>query len=89
MDRNTVQFQGTIDYIGEIVTVKRENKKALSKRTVGVISDDNQRVFFEYRDKLDRNIGVGDAVKVDYYFSGSAKNDKLYNNIIAVGISKN
>lgn len=80
---------GKIHNVGPIISVNRSEKKPLKKRIVSVETQDQQLIFFESRNNLNRNLEIGTFVKVEYYFAGSIKGDRNYNNIIASNICTN
>lgn len=82
MTRETTSFDGKIECVGEINTIERKEKKPFRKRIIGVRKDDGQLAFFESRKDLDNEIPVGSLVTIHYYFAGSVKNEKWYNNAI-------
>lgn len=89
MNKKTVIFYGEVVSVGDIMNIDRKGKRPLKKRIVGVKSDDQQLVYFEQREKLDEKLELNQPVSVHYYFAGSSKGEKNYNNIIAIDIVKN
>ena len=85
MKKNLNVIKGEITDISSIITIERQQKSSFRKVTVGVMTEDGQLIFFEVRDVVKGwdAIKVGEQVSISYYFAGSIKDDKLYNNIIA------
>lgn len=78
---------GFITDIGEIQQIRRTTKPDILKRTVSVVTEDNQKVFMEIRNASIKELqreGVenNSYVNIDFVFEGSEKNGKKYNNII-------
>ena len=86
MNKETDSFEGTIQCVGEISTIQRKDKKPFDKRLIGVQKDDGQLAFFESRKQLDMELPIGTRVVMHYYWAGSIKNEKMYNNIIVTHI---
>lgn len=87
MAKVTDTFTGKIHCIGEIISVQRKDKQTFDKRTIGVQKEDGQIGFFEMRKNLEaENIQVGLDVTVHYYWAGSIKDKKWYNNIVITHI---
>lgn len=86
MPKETSTMYGRVHSTGPIISIDRENKKPFRKRIIGVESEDQQLVFFESRNNLDAPLKIGTEIEVEYYFAGSIKGDKQYNNIIAANI---
>lgn len=86
MKKNLMSMTGKVISVGAVVSIEKKHK-TYSRRLIGVQSEDEQVVFFEQRKDFDVDYSAGMPVKVDYYFCGSMKGDKVYNNIIATSIS--
>lgn len=82
MQRETSSFDGKIECVGEVNTIERKEKKPFKKRIIGVKKEDGQLAFFESRKDLDKDLPIGSDVTVHYYFAGSIKGEKWYNNAI-------
>lgn len=82
MTRETSSFDGKIESVGQINTIDRKEKKPFRKRIIGIKKEDGQVAFFESRKDLDKDLPIGSDVTVHYYFAGSVKGDKQYNNVI-------
>ena len=89
MDRKYFQLEGRISLVTESSEIKKKNGKTFSKRTINVETEDQQVVFFESRINLEIDWEIGKKVKVLYYFCGSIKGDKMYNNVVAANITSN
>ena len=81
-NRETNSFDGVIEHVGDINTIDRKEKKPFTKRLIGVKKEDGQLAFFELRKDLDKELPIGTKITVHYYFAGSVKGDKWYNNAI-------
>jgi hypothetical protein len=91
MLKQTQKAQVQITEIGELQVFSRKNKMDYSKRMLEMETADKQRIFGEVRNSLIpvlRHVSPGDIVEIDYFFAGSEKDGKKYNNIIVVNISK-
>lgn len=88
-NRKIYQLEGKITIVTESVTIERKDGNPFNKRTIGVVTDEKQVVFFESRKDLNVQWQIGDKVKINYYFAGSFKADKIYNNVIASKIISN
>lgn len=82
---------GFITDIGEIQQIRRTTKPDILKRTISVITEDNQKVFMEIRNASIKELqreGVenNSYVNIGFVFEGSEKNGKKYNNIIIKNI---
>lgn len=77
------EFVGEIITIGDVFVLERNERPSINKRTIGVKGYGQQVVYFEHRNTLNENIKIGSLVRVAFYFAGSQKGDKNYNNIIA------
>lgn len=82
MNKETTSFSGTIHSVGQVNTIDRKDKKPFRKRIIGIRKADGQIGFFESRKDLEREIPIGTKVTIHYYFAGSIKEDKQYNNLI-------
>lgn len=89
MQKSTAILCGSVQSVGPVITISRENKRPFEKRIIGIETEDQQLVFFESRNNLRESLPVGTKVEVEYYFAGSIKGDKSYNNIIASNIYLN
>ena len=80
----------SILFINTVKTFKRVGKPDLHTQDIGLITEDNQKLFCEIRsnnfDKV-KFMRVKHNVKVSFYFAGSEKNGKHYNNIIVSDIN--
>ncbi|ALN97177.1 single strand DNA binding protein [Flavobacterium phage Fpv1] len=88
-NRKTYNLEGKVIISTDVVQIERRDGNPFSKRTIGVETNEKQVVFFESRVDLDNEWQIGEQVKVQYYFAGSIKGDKIYNNIIASKILPN
>lgn len=88
MLKKTCYFEGEVISMGEIISIQKGNKE-FKRRLLGVISEDNQVIYFEARKTLNGLPDIGKKVKVEYYFAGSCKGDKVYNNIVILNIELN
>lgn len=88
-NRKTYNLEGKVIISTDIMQIKRKDGNPFCKRTIGVETNEKQVVFFESRIDLDTNWEIGEQVLVQYYFAGSVKGDKIYNNIIASKIIPN
>lgn len=88
-NRKTYNLEGKVIISTDVVQIERKDGNPFSKRTIGVETNEKQIVFFESRVNLDNEWEIGEQVKVQYYFAGSVKGDKIYNNIIASKILPN
>lgn len=86
MQKETSTISGEVYSVSEVISIERNNKKPINKRTIGVKTEDQQLVFFESRINLKQHLPEGTKVVVDYYFAGSIKGERSYNNIIAENI---
>ena len=87
MEEKTFELFAFVQDISPIVQIIRTTKPNLLKRTVTLITEDNQKVFMEIRNtnikEIQREgIEVNSYVKLNYVFEGSEKVDMKYNNII-------
>ena len=84
MIKKTATIVGKVITKSEVVTIPRANKDDLLKQSIGIETDDGQKVFFEVKpnhfEKV-KFIRMGMEISVSYFFSGSEKNGKQYNNI--------
>ena len=93
MERAYFKLKGTVQLIGDLVHIERNQKPDLYKKVLTIETPDGQVLFPELRNNkiktLERdNITVGCAVEIEYSFQGSEKNDKRYNNIYINKITK-
>ena len=86
MQKETCSLYGKVHSVGPTISIDRDKKRPFKKRIVGVETEDQQLVFFESRNNLNQPLKIGSSVEVHYYFAGSIKGDKNYNNIIASDI---
>lgn len=82
---------GKVESISDKKLFERALRPNLEKIILEILSDDNQRVFFEVRDSCIKileyeNIRVGDTVEVKYAFQGSRNGDITYNNIVVTTV---
>lgn len=82
MNKETSSFSGVILSVSEVATIDRKDKKPFRKRLIGIKKEDGQVGYFESRKELEKELPAGMKVTVHYYFAGSSKNDKCYNNVI-------
>jgi len=88
-NRKTYVLEGKIITLTDVIQIERKNGNPFSKRTIGVETNEKQIVFFESRIDLDTEWQIGEQIKVEYYFTGSIKGDKVYNNVVASKILPN
>ena len=88
-NRKTYNLEGEVIISTDVVQIERKGGNPFTKRTIGIETNEKQVVFFESRVDLDTKWQIGKQVKVQYYFAGSIKGDKIYNNIIASKILPN
>lgn len=84
-------LQGTVTEIGSMIQIRRTIKPDIYKKTITVVTPDNQKVFMEIRNtgikELEREgIEMNSFVEVEYLFEGSEKDDKKYNNVVIKSI---
>lgn len=89
MERQLDTFTGEITHITEVRTIERLAKAPFKKSTIGIKKSDGQTAFFENRKKLKEELNVGDIVTIIYYWAGSIKDDRMFNNVIISKITKN
>lgn len=68
----------------ELITI--EGRPTKKRAIVAIITEDEQKAFFEVRDAMIARIeklGIrkGDEVQIGFVFIGSEKNGKIYNNL--------
>jgi hypothetical protein len=85
MLKNTSLFGGKVLSVGPITVIEKGSRN-FKRRLLGVISEDNQVIYFEVRKGLNDMPELGKEIVVEYYFAGSCKGDKVYNNIILLTI---
>lgn len=83
MQKNLSKISGKVISVSEPIFIERKEKNSFTKVTVGVSTKDQQTIFFELRETLPLMPEVNDNVIVSFYFAGSTKGEKVYNNIIA------
>jgi|694.fasta_scaffold00217_81 hypothetical protein len=88
-NRKTYSLEGKIIAVTNAIQIERRDGNPFNKRTIGVETNEKQIVFFESRIDLDTQWKIGEKVSVQYYFAGSIKGEKVYNNIIASKIIPN
>ena len=93
MEKSYFKLKATVQLVGELIHIERENKFDLFKKVLTLETPDGQVLFPEiWNNKLKvlerENIGVGCAVEIEYCFQGSEKNGKIYNNIFIHKITK-
>lgn len=81
--------EGEIISVSKPIKIERQQKASFTKVTMGLRTDDGQIIFFEVRDILSGwdILKLGETATVEYYFAGSTRGDKVYNNIIAKSIN--
>jgi hypothetical protein len=90
--KKTFKFTGLIQQITGVETILRDNKFPIIKKLFELETVDGQILFIEARNKsmkLLDNITEPVIVEVEVVFEGSYKNDKMYNNINLVSLTKN
>lgn len=81
--------EGEIFSVSDPIKIKRQQKAPFTKITLGLVTEDGQKIFFEVREMVSgwSDLKVGQPASVEYYFTGSIKGDKVYNNVIAKSIT--
>lgn len=82
MNKETTSFSGTIHSVSPVATIDRKDKKPFRKRIIGIKKTDGQVGFFESRKDLEKDLLIDTPVTIHYYFAGSVKDEKCYNNLI-------
>ena len=88
--RQYKKFVGTLEWVSELIKVPR-GKRTFFKKTIEIITPDNQRFFAEVRDGNIDKLGLfecKDTVELQVSLQGSKKGDKRYNNIVVHSITK-
>lgn len=88
-ERNVIK--GFVTYISDLIQIRRTTKPDLFKKSLDIITQDQQKIFVEVRNtgikELDREgIKVGSYVEVEFLFEGSEKDGRKYNNVVARNI---
>lgn len=81
-------LRGYVINISDLVQIRRTTKPDIFKKTLDIITEDQQKVFVEVRNtgikELEREgIKKSSYVEIEYLFEGSEKGDKKYNNVVA------
>lgn len=84
-------IKGYVTYISDLIQIRRTSKPDIFKKTIDLITEDQQKVFIEIRNtgikELEREgISKGSYVEIEYLFEGSEKGGKKYNNIVLKSI---
>lgn len=89
MTKLLIKQRGTVSDFKETISVPRQNKPDLLKKTFTFTSVDGQVTYLEVRNaKIDmlEYISEGDDVEVEFQMQGSEKNGKQYNNVLTHSI---
>lgn len=86
MKKKLIYIEGMVLDIFPSQEYKR-GEKVFTRATFSFITEDNQLVFLEIRDSVLRRfralgIEISDRLSVGFYFDGSQKKDKRFNNIV-------
>lgn len=89
MNKNLSIIEGEIISVSAPLHIERREKPSFVKVTMGLRTSDGQIIFFEVRESVIsfEQLLSGGTASVEYYFAGSIKGDKKYNNIIAKHIT--
>lgn len=82
MRKQLTVITGEVFSLSKPLHVERLKKASFTKKTLGIITKDQQKVFFELREPFLEELKVGDNVTIEFYFAGSIKEEKSYNNLI-------
>lgn len=79
-------FTGYFQTMSKPELIILENKPTKKRALVTIITEDEQKAFFEIRDaiiaKIEKlGLRKGDEVQIGFVFIGSEKNNKTYNNL--------
>jgi hypothetical protein len=79
-------FTGYFEKMSKPELIIIEGRPTKKRAIVSVITEDEQKAFFEVRDAIIariEKIGIrkGDEVQVGFVFIGSEKNGRVYNNL--------
>lgn len=82
MRKQLIAITGEVFSISKPLHVERLKKASFTKKTLGIVTKDQQKVFFELREPFLEELEVGDNTTIEFYFAGSTKGEKSYNNLI-------
>lgn len=79
-------FTGYFQGMSKPELIIMEGKPTKKRAIVTIITEDEQKAFFEIRDAIIariEKIGIrkGDEIQIGFVFIGSEKNNKIYNNL--------
>lgn len=89
MHKETINKVVQIVYMSEVKLFRRNKKQDFSKVMVDVVTTDDQTIYCEVRNnniEILANFRVGDLVTIEFFFAGSEKNGKKYNNCVIVNM---
>ena len=84
--KNLTPFTGYFEGMSKPELIVIEGKPTKKRAIITIITEDEQKAFFEVRDAIIARVeklGIrkGDEVSVGFVFIGSEKNNKIYNNL--------
>lgn len=89
--KKTQTLRVQLSELGELQVFSRRGRPDFSKRMVDAVTADGQKLYGEVRNSMIpvlNHFKVGDIVEIDYFFAGSEKDGKKYNNIIIVNLQR-
>lgn len=84
--KKLTMFTGYFQGMSKPELIIMEGKPTKKRAIVTIITEDEQKAFFEIRDAIIariEKIGIrkGDEIQIGFVFIGSEKNNKIYNNL--------
>ena len=84
--KNLTFIQGYFEKMSKPEAIIVEGREPKKRALVTVVTEDEQKAFFEVRDaviaRIDKlGLRPGDQVEIGFVFIGSEKNDRTYNNL--------
>jgi hypothetical protein len=84
--KNLTPFTGYFEGMSKPELITIEGKPTKKRAIITIITEDEQKAFFEVRDAIIARVeklGIrkGDEVSIGFVFIGSEKNNKIYNNL--------
>lgn len=89
--RKSFKLLGNITWIGDTKVYLKKDGKNLYKKVITIETDDGQVLYPEIRGLkipifTEMKIEIPQRVELEYFFEGSEKNNKKYNNIYVESI---
>tara|TARA_R110000868_G_scaffold302011_2_gene562499 strand:- start:483 stop:776 length:294 start_codon:yes stop_codon:yes gene_type:complete len=84
--KNLTFLQGYFEKMSKPETIVVQGRDPKKRAVVTIVTEDEQKAFFEIRDAVIARIekmGIrpGDQVEIGFVFIGSEKNGRVYNNL--------